>query len=203
MVVEAHPHQPAELHLAAQPPQADVLLAQPVLIPLLLAADIDAVSLQVILPCMEHAGHPLRVSRRLPFEEAAGRTPLDDHAAMRAHVEERAHLVVGAAANDDRLARDADGAEVVRTGELRLVADRNPHALENIGELVLENPRVGIDTAVHPLAELELRVGEPLLVILRRHFSPPVFPSPEGADYKRDSNRSIISPEQEYGIESP
>jgi hypothetical protein len=50
------------------------------------------------------------------------------------------------------------------------VADRNPHALENVAELVLENPRVGIDAAVHPLAKLELRVGKPLLVILRRHF---------------------------------
>src|SRR5262245_13139002 len=151
--------------------------------PFLLATDVDAVSLQVLLPCMEHAGHPLRIARRLPFEEAAGRAPLDDHAAMRAHVEERAHLVVGAAANDDRLARDADGAEVVRIGELRLVADRNPYALENVAELVLENPRVGVDAAVHPLAKLELRVGEPLLVILRRHFKSllGVFSKIEGA----------------------
>src|SRR5262245_54799479 len=151
---------------------------------------------------MEHAGHALRLARRLPFEEAAGRTPLDDHAAMRAYVEERAHLVVGAAANDDRLARNAGGAEVVRIGEFRLVADRNPHALENVAELVLENPRVGIDAAVHPLAKLKLRVGEPLLVILGRHFGPPVLPRPEGADYTRDSNRRLILSEQKYGIES-
>src|SRR5262245_870521 len=151
---------------------------------------------------MEHAGHPLRIPRGLPFEEAAGRTPLDDHAAMRAHVQERAHLVVGAAANDDRFARNAAGAEVVRIGELRLVADRNPYALENVAQLILENLRIGIDAAVHPLAQLELRVGEPLLVILRRHFSPPDFPSLEGADYTRDSNRSVISSEQKYGIES-
>src|SRR5262249_6676459 len=161
--------EPAELHLAAQPPQADVLLAQPVLISLLLAADVDAVSLQVVLPGMEHAGHPLRIPRGLPFEEAAGRTPLDDHAAMRAHGDERAQLVAGARANDDWLACDAGSAEVVRIGQLRLVADRNPHALENVAELVLENLRVGIDAAVYPLAELKLRVGKPLLVILRRH----------------------------------
>ena len=126
IVVEVDPDEAAELHLAAQPAQADVLLAQPVLKTLLLAADIDAVSAHVVLPCMEHAGHPLRIARRLAFEEAAGRTPLDDHAAMRADVEERAHLVVGTAAHDDRLARNRDGAEVVCVRQFGFVADGNP-----------------------------------------------------------------------------
>ena len=52
-------------------------------------------------------------------------------------------------------------------------------------ELVLENSRVGIDAAVHPLAELERRVCEPLLVIFCRHFIPPVFPSHRGRRLQR------------------
>src|SRR5258705_4645963 len=107
---------------------------------------------------MEHAGYAFRVPRRLTFEEAAGGAPLDDHAAMRAHVEERAHLVVGAAAHDDRLAGDAGGAEVVQVGQFRLVADRDPRTLENVLKLVLENPWVGIDAAVNPLTRLERRI---------------------------------------------
>jgi hypothetical protein len=125
---------------------------------------------------MEHAGHAFRVSRRLTFEEAPGRAPLDDHAAMRAHVEKRTHFVVGTAAHDDRLAGDAGGAEVVQVGQFRLVANRDPRTLEDVLKLVLENLWVGIDAAVNPLTKLERRVREPLLVILCRHFIPPVFP---------------------------
>ena len=66
IVVEVDPHEAAELHLAAQPAQADVLLAQAILVAFLLAADVDAVALQVELPGVEHAGDALRVSRRLP-----------------------------------------------------------------------------------------------------------------------------------------
>src|SRR5262249_9270192 len=160
---------------AANPPQTNVLLAQPVLIALFLAADVDAVSLQIVLPCMEHAGHTLRVPRRLTFEEAAGGAPLDDHAAMRAHVKKRTHFVVGTAAYDDRLAGDAGGAEVVQVGQFRLVANRDPRTLEDVLKLVLENPRVGIDAAINPLTRLERRIRPPLLVVLCRHFIPPIL----------------------------
>src|SRR5260370_7796842 len=90
-VVGAHPPHPSELHLAAQPSQTNILLSQPVLIALFLAADVDAVSLQIVLPCMEHAGHAFRVARRLAVEEAPGGAPPDEHPAVRAHVTNLAH----------------------------------------------------------------------------------------------------------------
>ena len=124
---------------------------------------------------MEHAGHAFRVPRRLTVEEAPGGAPLDDHAAMRAHVEKRTHFVVGTAAHDDRLAGDAGGAEVVQVGQFRLVANRDPRTPENVFKLVLENPWVGVDAAVNPLTRLERRVRQPLLVVLCRHFIPPVL----------------------------
>lgn len=42
--------------------------------------------------------HAFGIARRLAFEEAAGRAPLDEHAAMRADVEEGAHFIVRPAA---------------------------------------------------------------------------------------------------------
>ncbi len=62
IVVEIDPHEAAELHLAAQPAKAYVLLAKPLLVALFLPADVDAVAAHVVLPRMEHAGHALGVS---------------------------------------------------------------------------------------------------------------------------------------------
>src|SRR5690606_13132015 len=168
-VVERHPAEPADPDLAAQPPQPDILLAQPVLVALLLARDVDAVPLHVELPGMEHAGHPLRVARRLALEEAARRPALDQHAPVRADVEEGADLVVGAAADDDRLAGDRRRPGVVGLRQLRLVADRDPGLLEDPLELLLEDLRVRVETAVDPLAALEGRIGLPLAMVSGRH----------------------------------
>src|SRR3990170_5615480 len=131
---------------------------------------------------MEHAREALWISGGLPLQEAPRGAPLDQHAAMRAHIEERSDLVVRTAAHHNRLARDGGGAKVVGLGQLGLMTDGHPRPLEDVLQLVLEDLRVRVDAAVDPLTALKGRFSSPLLVVLCRHCnSPSASPSVEGA----------------------
>ena len=151
VVVEIDPDKAAEFHFATQAAQADVFLAQAILEAFLLAADVNAIASHVVLPGVEHAGHALWIAGGLAFEKAAGRTPLDDHAAVRADVEKRANLIVRAAADDDRLARDGNRAEIVGIRQFGFVADRNPGLFEDLLVFFFEDLRIRINATVDPL----------------------------------------------------
>src|SRR5690606_28235827 len=93
-IIQIDPDETAELHFATQAAQARAFFAQAVLIAFFLARDINAIAFHVELPGMKQAGNPLRVSGRLPFQKAAGRTALKQIATMRADIEERANDII-------------------------------------------------------------------------------------------------------------
>jgi len=124
---------------------------------------VHAPAFHIELPGVEHAGHVLRISRRRSFRETPRGAALDQVGAVGADIEEGADLVVGVTADDDRLACDGHRPEVVRFGQFRFVADRNPDLLPDFLKLFLEDLLVAVDTAVRPFDLVLIGVCVPLL----------------------------------------
>ena len=74
---------------------------------------------------------------------------------MRAGIGQRVELAVLAAGDDDRLAADEDGQVVVDIGDLALVREVDPVALEDVLHLELEQLLVGESRAIQLIDVLD------------------------------------------------
>ena len=83
----------------------------------------------------------------------------NDGAAMAAAVVQHAHLAIGMAHADDRLAPNESGEEVPRLRDLAIVADIDPGPLEDALHLQLEHLGVDEDPPVYPVVQNEITDG--------------------------------------------
>src|SRR5260370_2659321 len=148
--------------------ESTVLLLQAILIAGFRARNIDAASETVELPGVEHARHMVGVAGRLRYRQAPGGLPQDQIAAVGTHVEECPDLAVRAAHDDDGFARNRQGPEVERIGQLGFLNGHEPHFLPDLLELLLENTLVAVDSTVD-IRNCPTAVALDL-VPLRRHY---------------------------------
>ena len=113
-----------------------------------LVLDLQQLALVVEGPAVEGAGEARLVALLVPAQHCT---------AVRAGVGQRIELAVLAAGDDDGLATDEDGQEVVHVGDLALVCEIDPVAFEDVLHLQLEQLLVSERRAVQPVVVL-LRV---------------------------------------------
>lgn len=79
---------------------------------------------------------------------------------MRTTVEKDGHLGIAPARHDDRLRADVTGDEVAGPPDLALVADEYPSSVEDLLQLVGEDPRIGVQRGVDAVVLNERLVAD-------------------------------------------